>query len=395
MATAPTKAAPAAAAMAATRPFLTGTRPQEQHIYDNTKAMTTSSQQLPQYVVPTDGFLRGFYIQVTGTVPSTNSATVAFTENAPFNVLQSISFNDVSNRPIVGPMSGWELKTIIKFGGYTHSDDAQDSVSYTAVTGSGATGGNFSFILHLPVEFVQRNALGSLTNINAASTFNIGITLAASTDVYGTAPTALPNVRIVIQQESWMESNGHDPYGNPAQSNPPAVDTTQFWIRQTYTLGSGATSQQLTSFDGLVRNIIFVLQDSNGSRVQGESDFPDPLRLKYDSVIPFDRVKAIWARQIEEDFGYTGARPTTTANAAATINPGGSFRDNGVYMYPFNKDFGLKPGDEQGYGYMYVSSGTRLVFDGTIGGSGAHTLTALINYVNPAGGNALAITGGK
>jgi hypothetical protein len=44
---------------------------------------------------------------------------------------------------------------------------------------------------------------------------------------------------------------------------------------------------------------------------------------------------------------------------------------------------------------MYVSAGTALRFDGTINGSGSHTLVALMNYVNPAGGNALALTGGK
>lgn len=377
------------------RPFLTGTRPQEQHVYDNTVAMTTGSTSLPLYTVPTDGFLRGFYLYVQATVPSTNSATVAFTEDAPWNAIQNISFNDVSNRPIIGPMTGFDLKTCIKFGGYSFKDDAQDSVLYSVTTGSGATGGNFSWMLHIPVEFVKRNGLGSLTNINAASVFNISMTLAASTDVYGTAPTVLPNVRVRIQQQSWMESNGKDAYGNPASANPPAVDSTQYWIKQTYTLGSGSTTQQLTQFDGLVRNIVFILEDSNGSRVQGESDFPDPLRVKYDSVIPFDRYKDVWRREVEEDFGYTGARPTTTANTSAAISSSQSFKDNGVFPLAFNKDFGLKNGAENGFGYLYVSSGTRLVFDGTIGGSGAHTLTALINYVNPAGGDAKALTGGR
>lgn len=376
------------------RPFITGTRVQEQRSYDETKTMTTSEQSFPNYNVPTDGFLRGFYLLVDGTT-SGNSATVAFTEDAPWNVLSNITFEDTSSTPIIGPMTGWELKTCIKFGGYSFKDDAQDSTTYSVTTGSGGTGGSFSWTLHIPVEFVRRNGLGSLTNKSAASVFKIKMSLAASGNVYGTAPTTLGTVRVRIQQESWMESNGFDAFKNPASPNPPAVDTIQFWDKQTYVVNAGAVQQQLTQLDGLVRNYLFVLEDSNGSRVQGESDFPDPLRLKYDSVIPFDRYKSIWRREVEENFGYTGARPTTTANTSAAISAGASFQDNGVYPLAFNTDYGLKNGAENGFGYMPVSSGTRVVFDGTISGSGAHTLTVLVNYVKPAGANPKAITGGK
>lgn len=383
---------PQAAVMA--RPFITGTRIQEQRSYDETKTMTASEQSFPNYNVPTDGFLRGFYL-IVDAVTAGNAATVAFTEDAPWNVLSNITFEDTSSTPIIGPMSGWELKTCIKFGGYSFKDDAQDSQTYSITAGAGATGGSFSWTLHVPVEFVRRNGLGALTNKSAASVFKIKMSLAASGTVYGTAPTTLGTVRVRIQQESWMESNGFDAFKNPAAPNPPAVDTIQFWDKQTYVLNAGAVQQQLTQLDGLVRNYLFVLEDSNGSRVQGESDFPDPLRLKYDSVIPIDRYKTAWRREVEENFGYTGTRPTTTANTSAAISSGASFQDNGVYPLAYNTDYGLKNGAENGFGYLPVSSGTRVVFDGTITGSGAHTLTVLVNYVKPAGANPKAITGGK
>jgi hypothetical protein len=394
-------AAPAkgAAQQMAVRPFITGTREIESHTYDQTVTMATSTTTLSQYDLVTDGYVSGLYLYVQAVVTAnTTAATANFQEDAPWNALQTVQFSDVSNRPILGPMSGWELKTLIKFGGFSNSDDSQDSVLYSVTTGTTASGGSFQYILHLPIEFVHRNALGALTNLSNAAVFRMDLTLNAASNVYsGTAgtPVVLPQVRIRVHQHGWMESAGHDPFGNPAATAPPAVDSVMYTERQTYTVNAGSQNFRLTPFEGHLRNIIFYLKDSNGSRLQGEADWPDPLRLHYDATVPIDRLKDIWKRQIEEMYAYSGAQPASITATATAINPQASFRDNGVFPLPFTRDFGLKPGAEQSYGYMYVSAGTALRFDGTINGSGSHTLVALMNYVNPAGGNALALTGGK
>jgi hypothetical protein len=361
--------------------------------------MATSTTTLPTYDLVTDGYVAGLYIYLQATVTgNTTAATANFQEDAPWNALQTVTFSDVSNRPILGPMSGWELKTLIKFGGFFDGGDPQDSVLYSVTTGTAAGGGSFQWILHLPIEFVHRNALGSLTNLSNAAVFRVDMTLNAASNVYsgaGGTPITLPNCRVRIHQHGWMESAGHDPFGNPAASAPPAVDSVMYSERQTYTVNSGAQNFRLTPFEGHVRNIIFYLKDSAGSRLQGEADWPDPLRLHYDATVPYDRLKDFWKRYVEELWGYTAAQPASITATATAINPCASFRDNGVYPLAFNRDFAMKPGAEQAYGYMYVSAGTALRFDGTIAGSGSHTLVALINYINPAGGNALALTGGK
>jgi hypothetical protein len=396
-----TAAKPAAkgAAAAPSRPFITGTREIESHVYDNTVTMQTTSVTLPDYDLVTDGYVAGIYIYVQGVVTAnTTAATGTFQEDAPWNALGTVQFADVSNRPILGPMSGYELKTLIKFGGFSFSDDAQDSALYAVTASSTSAGGSFQWVLHLPIEFVHRNALGSLTNLSNASVFRLSMTLNASTGVYaGTTgtPVVLPQVRVRIQQHGWMESAGHDPFGNPAASAPPAVDSVMYSERQTYTVNAGSQNFRLTPFEGQVRGLLFFLRDSTGSRLQGEADWPDPLRLHYDATVPLDRIKDIWKRMVEEQFGYTAAQPASLAGGSAAINPAASFRDNGVYPIAYNRDFGKGPGAEQCYGYMYVSAGTALRFDGTIQGSGVHTLTVIPNYINPAGGNALALTGGK
>lgn len=379
---APPKATPAAASTMS-RPFITGSRNIESHTYDQTVTMTGSTQTLNPYDLVTDGYVSGIWILIEGTVSTNATNNVAFAANGPWNALQTVQFSDVSNRPIIGPMSGWELKECIKYGGYSFSDDPAQSQTYVATTGTGATGGTFAFMLHLPIEFIARNAMGSLTNLSNAAVFRLEFTLNASTAVYSQVPSALPSVRVRVEQQGWMESAGHDPFGNASSPAPPAVDSVQYWERQTYTINSGAQNFRFTPFEGHVRTLIMVLTDGSASRSQGESDWPDPLRLHYDATVPYDRLKTVWKREVEEDYGYIAAIETA----------GG--KENGVYPLSWAKDFGLKVGAEQAYGYLYVSSGTAIRFDGSIGGSGTHTLTCLWNYINPAGGNALALTGGK
>lgn len=370
------------AAAAARRPFITGSRIADKQTYDQTRTLTASSQRLPTYDLDTDGFTAGMYVLVNATT-SGNAASVTMSANGPFNVIDSITFADTSNNPILGPMSGYDLYVAVKYGGYSFVDDAKQSPIYSVTTGSGGTGGSFTFVLLVPIEVVHRDALGSLLNKSASAVFKLDVTLAASAVPYGTAPTSPPSVRVRIQQFGWMDPNATDLKGNPVAQQPPALNTVQYWDKQTYTLNAGSVAQRLQTFDGLVRNIIFILTDSTGSRTQGDADFPDPFLLQYETSQPIQRLRDIWRHMIGQHYGYTAA-----ADAA-----GG--RDSGVYPETYCRDFGLKPGAESRLGYLPVSAATAMRVQGTIGGAGAHTLTCLINYVVPAGGDVRSIAGGR
>jgi len=369
------KKAPAPAA----RPFLTGTQSVESHTYDKTKQMTTGTQTMDTFYVSTDGFLGDLYILVEATVPSANAATVAFKADAPWNAIQSITFNDTTNKPIVGPFTGEDLRTFVKYGGFAFVDDPMEDVAnYSAVTGAGATGGNYSFCLRLPLQFVAREALGALPNTSNQTVYSLDITLNSSGEVYSTAPTTLPNVRIRVQQFGYRESARQDIQGNATNATPPALGAVQYMRKFSDDISAGAQNFRLSPWEGMTRVLTFKLRDSTGARI--DADFPDPLRLHYDNNIPHDRVRAIWRRKIIEDYGYKNAIDTA----------GG--RDSGVYPLPYNRDWGLKPGAEGRYGYLGVSAGTSIRFDGTVGGSGAHKLETLVNYINPPGGVVRALT---
>jgi hypothetical protein len=374
------------------RPFIVGTRTVSRTTYDQTKVMTTSSQAMTTYECDPNGFLSDLYIEVVGT--STASAAVVFGEDGPFAVLEDISLNDTNNKPILGPLSGWDLYVLSKYGGYTFSDDARnDSDNFST-----ATSGSFAFILRLPVELVHRDALGSLPNKSSSATYDLAfrLTAAAAGSTFNNVQNALPSVRVRVQQEGWMDPNPVDTQGNPTAQNPPGVQSTQYWTKQTYTLAFGSVFQRLQSIDSFIRTLVFVWRDSSASsgtgstspRGRGDTNHPDPFTLQYETSQPVNLLRSVWRRQIIEQYGYIAA-PGTAAQEAANA------RDKGVYPISFARDFGHKVGGESRFGYLPASAATTINITGTQGsnGTGPGVLTILVNKVVPAGGNPLALTG--
>lgn len=362
------------------RPFVAGTRRVDKSTYDQSRALNAGTQDLPTYECDPNGFLRGAYILVTCTTAG-NGAAVTFAANGPTNVIDTITFNDTNNKPLLGPMNGFDLEMAVKYGGYAFQDDPRLSPVFSATTGAGATGGSFQFVLLLPIEIVAREGLGALPNKSSSSTFDISIRLAASAAPYGTPPTTPGTVRVRIQQFGWMDPNATDMKGNQVRQNPPGAQTTQYWSKQTYAINAGAISQRLQGIDSMVRNLIFIL-DAAGSRTTGDANFPDPFTLQYETSLPIQRLRTIWQHMIGAWYGYNG----TVADVAGA-------RNYGVYPEPFCADFFGKPGYETRLNYLPVSSATTLNVSGTIGGAGAHTLTVLVNKIVPADGNPLVLTG--
>jgi len=372
------------------RPFKIGAQTIDDEAYDVTVTLTAGTQTLtPQYEVPSTGFLNDIYILVQATCTG-NTATVTFDEDAPFTVIDRITFTDTNNAEIVGPIGGWDLYVIDKMGGYRFQDNPVASPRYFATTGTGGTassGGSFEFVLRVPIELVPRDALGSLPNKSSSTPFKVKTTVAASTSVYGTAPTNLPSVRFRMTPQSYWEPTANDGSGNPVAPQPPGVNTTQYWNVTDYTVNAGAMSPQLTSSVGFpIRNLVFVLRDSNGSRSQGESDWPDPFKLQLQSNILVDRIKALWQHYLAQDYGLTGAVGDGYTSAGLLLNS----KDNGVYTLPFNRDFYPKPGWENRRSYLRTTDGMRLKALGSIGGSGTHKLTVFTNYIGVGAGTTLA-----
>ncbi len=372
------------------RPFRVGVQVIDDEPYDVTVTQNTGTQALtPQYEIPSTGFLNGVYILVEATVTSstataTGTAAVGvLAADGPYNVIDNITFTDTNNSEIVGPIGGWDLYVIHKWGGYAFNDDPEANAdlftSTSNATASSTAAGSFSFALRIPVELVPRDGLGSLPNKSSSTPFKVKTTVASIATTFASSATVGPSIRFRMTPESYWEPTATDGSGNPVADQPPGVNTTQYWNKTDYTVNVGSFSALLTNSVGFpVRNLGFVLRDSNLSRSQGESDWPDPFKLQLQSNVIVDRLKKIWKTKITRDYGYTIA------------GDGTGQKDNGLYFLPFNKDFGPKPGWESRRSYLRTTDGMRMQAKGTIGGSGTHTLTVYTNYVGVGAGTTLA-----
>lgn len=381
------------------RPFITGSRFADDFQYDQTKVLTTGTQVLPVMELDTDGYTAGLLILAECTVTgNTQASTATFLEDGPFNVYDTINLKDTGNRDIFGPMNGHDAYICSKYNGYKHSGDSKNSPIYSVTSGSTSAGGTFTFPLYIPIEIRHRDGLGALVNKSSSSVFKLNLTLAGTATVWsGTtgAPVAgNASFRTRVAQFGWMDSDNVDVKGNPTDPEPPGVGTIQYTEKQSYTLASGSWTQRLNSFDGGLRSIIFELRDSNLTRSGNPTDWPDPFTFNIDKTKVVNRLRKVWQHVQSEDFGYTTAE--VTPGVSGTPASEGKHTDNGIFVLPFTKDFGLAPGDENAFGYQWVTSATSLTCKGTVGtGSASHTLNVFLNYVSPANNDPKALTGGR
>lgn len=362
------------------RPFFPGSLDLETHTYTQSVTLGTSQQSLATFYPKTNGFLADLWIDVsTNATPNTDN-DVAFNEDYPARALATITLSDTGGQPILGPMTGWEFHIFVKWGGFSFSDDMRDSQTYTATTGTSTAGGAFAFLLHLPIQFVRREPLGPLPNTNSNNAYALDITVATLAQIYATAPDAAPTLTVKVYQDSYRQSSGFDAQKNATVQTPPGLGAVLYARKNTIPVTAGTVDIELSQQEGSYRALHFMLRDSNGSRSQGDSDWPDPLQVYFNNDVPYDRTKRFWIRRQERDFGYV-----------ATVNTANG-RDYGTFTLPFNTDHELKAGSEDRYKYLSVSAADTLGWRGTVGGSGTHQLTTMYNFVRPPGGNIKGLT---
>ncbi|MFJ2307650.1 hypothetical protein [Streptomyces sp. NPDC087787] len=373
------------AQVVAARPFVTGTRTLESEVYTETVTQNTSTQALRPYEFQVDGYLSGAIIHVKATTAG-NAATVAYREDGPAAGIQSVIVEDIGGKQVLGPMDGWKLQVLNRFGGFVHNADIKNLEGYTATAGSGATAGSYSYSLRVPIQVRRRDAMGSLPNRNASATFKLKITINTIASVYSTAPTNAPSINVQVQQHGWATSDNRDYKGNSVSPTPNGVGSLMYTDIETIQLSAGAFNQRMSTFGGLMRVLIFELRDSNGSRATGEADWPQLFEMEIDKVKAYSRTPRTWQTQMSEDWGLT---PGTESVTQANVRP------RSTYVLHWLDDFGLAPGAENGFRYQPVTPSTAIQLIGTIGGTGAHTLSITKNYLSPVGDDPRQLTGGR
>ena len=385
-----TDQAPAPVEMA---PFVRGATEVYETFGDRSTVMTTSAVGVTDQEVPAFGFVRSLFMWVVASGSVKGGATVAYQADAPFSAVENIVFSDVNGKPLTGPISGYDLYLINKWGGYAYVSDPIESPLFQA----GDANGDFTFGLRIPVEVNNRDGLGALPNQHSDSNYHVSYDVAASTKVYSTPPaTTLPTLRVRFILESWSPPAPASPQGHPQMMEPPASGTTQHWTKQTPTVSAGERRIEFTRRGNLLRTLILVLRDSNGARTD-LSNFPDSLRFQVDTnelaVIPRDYQRHLMNERNDFNYIHTITRAFATAigtagdvdaHTALLLRMGTFGLDDGVLVFDWSHDLDGKIGGEMRDQWLATTPATRLEISGEWGANAAR-LQVLTNDVAPNG----------
>lgn len=373
-ATAPARHTAQPAQQAAAAPLTPFIRASSEHReptgIDVTRQLTGSDQDLGVFDIPAIGYVRSLLILVQATGGAGTGVVAA--EDGPFNVIKNISFGEPNGATLAQFSTGYNLYLVNKWGGYRNmlGADPKASPIYAAPA---AVSGNFTFAVRVPVEINLRDALGSLPNQNAASTFKLRLSLAAAAQVFTTAPATLPSVRVRVFSEVWDQPEAASA-GAANATTPPAVNTTQFWTEQVLNYNGGQQTLRLSRVGNYLRELIFIARRTASTRANGDADWPDPLTVYLDTR-PIDIVERNnFKNQMYERSGY--GRAGVANEAAAGL-------DNGVFVYDFAHEFSGLIGQENRDLYLETQDSTRLELQGNWGSAGS--LTVLTNDVQADG----------
>lgn len=375
------------------QPFPVGVLKVENPDYDQSVTLSSSVQQFPNHSFEPTGWLRGLWFQFDCTSTS-NTASVSFSGDNPFSTVNKFTLKDVGNREVFGPVGGYDWMTTNKLGGYHNIGDPRADLAYSTTTGTGGSGGSFTFLLYVPLELVARDALGAVENKSSSSAWKAELFCDTIANTYNVVPSGAGNAQVLrcrVTEDAYTEPAAADEHGRPLSQTPPAVGTLQYWVTENsgaVGTASGTLNYNLDNGIGYsIRNILYKLTRTNTTgRANGDSDWPDPTTLSYGKVQLFQRYKTTWISKMSRAYGFM-LQPGSQGTIAGTFVADSAMqRENGVFPVWFTDDFSLEVGGELRNGYLNTKTGTVLKWKGTLGASASsETLFALINYVIPPG----------
>lgn len=355
-------ATPAPVAIAAL-PFNAASREHTEIAFDQSIVPTTTAQEVLQGAnqsLPAEGYLRSVYVQVTASGGTVGSAALA--ADAPWNIIQSVTLSDVNGAPIFGPVSGYELFLINKWGGYMFRGEP------TAYPDHAATGITISFALRIPIEVNRQTGFGSLGNQNAAAAYKLRITLNTIANIWSVAPSAAPTLRFRGYIETWTQPLPQDAAGRPQATQPPAHGTTQYWSAAQYTINGGQQIITLTRVGNLIRSLIFIYRNTSGVRI-ATANMPDPIQIDWDARMFFS-----------EPLGYRRDFMVRSVPANGAVI-GTAQVEDGVLAYNWDRSIVGHQGGGSTAMYLPTVQSTRFQINANF--STAGTLTVLTNDIAP------------
>lgn len=345
--------ATAAPPVVAALPFVASAHEHTEPAFTVTATPTTATQALNPIDIPAYGYLRYIFLEIS----CAGGAGGTLAADAPWNMLQSVSLQDVNGANLFGPMDGYGTYLANLFGGYNNRSNPVDSPFYVG------SAPNPVFYLRIPVEITRRNGLGSLANQNSGANYKLNLTIntiAAMTSVAFTTP---PVITIRGWLEAWTLPAATDNRNRPQAQVPPLLGTGQYWSSRTQSgILVGNNTVALTRLGNYIRTLVFVARDASG--VRSDSVFPDPFQFNWDGMTIRNQSQRYTKQDIYEKTDGTLTLPT------------------GVFVLPFNHG---SPdgtvGNEDPDMWLPTTSNSRIEVTGSSAAAGS--IQVLTNEVAP------------
>lgn len=361
-------------------------------------AMSTMQDATRQYApgaqdqiqLQTNAFLEYVILDFSLAVTANAETTVAFAEDGPFSVISKIQLDDPAGQSIITPITGYQLFLLNKWLPDTNCGfDPQLDPNFSAITGTGATAGSFSFRLILPVEHRSRDALGAVNNSAGNQRYLITLTIAGSgatfvdASIYDTPPSAGATVlSLKVSQWYWTSPPQQIVTAQgavPVAGTPSGLGTVGFvrYERHNEVDGGGSPQIQLNNVGDYISTLIFVLRADDGTR--DAADWPPQFQWWVNDFQVHNLYTHVWQRRMARALRYT----------AAIGAPGGL--DVGVFILPglndglFDQIDNFAPANQ----YLATDATTKLQIRGSTFGSGAAFLEVITRLVRPVSGAAL------
>lgn len=334
--------------------------------FDQTIVPGATAQPYNLMEIPTGGWERTIFLLVSCTIASGNSAAVAFQPDAPWAALQEITFRDARGNTVIGPLTGFDLYLANKWLGYSFGTDLTNSPNFSATSGSGGTGGSFSFVLPIPLELIGRDAIGALANGASNTALRVNLTLAPSASIYSTAPTVLTGVRVRAFHEAWQQPEA-GAGGFAYRQSPIGAGTFHQITKTNYAYVASENRIALARKGNPIRGMAFVFRTAAAARTATPALLGlNPFQLFYEGSdllsMSEDLIRyRMWSTNINATSGF----------------------DTGLLVLDWASDFDGKVGSELREQWLKTQPGSRLEVRFTAGVAG--NLDVITDEVVPAG----------
>lgn len=317
----------------------------------NVGTPTTSFDQ----VIEGSGFIHAIDLEFVVTT-SGNAAAVAYGEDAPWSSFSSVVFRDVNGELV--NLSGFNLRLANIYGGWdtanawdnytvppvTASALSKDPLVGFLTSGSGATGGSYSFHLYVPVGLNRRSLWGILGNQDRAQKYSLrtdlnsaAATASGTTSIYTTAPTTQGTYVLNRMYENWAVPAPADANGHKQQQIPDKFGILNFLtqsVNPSAPVGGSMVNHYLARLGDTIRVMMLVLR-SNGTRATAETNAPTRIQFNLGDTPLYVETPSYRRRLMYERYHKDAPQ--------------------GVYVYDAITDFDWSAGYELGDDYLWTS----------------------------------------